>query len=161
MCALSFSTFSTSASRSLHVAVQCFQHLGSFDRCRLDPYGVSSRILAAREIAFSGRAKIVRHKCQILFTAPLHFERLLSGKCLDGQSDRLVEDAVQDVESLALQAEAMTFGEIVDAAAKDVVLCDDFDDVEAVLVPLKTVDRRTAFQTALPGSFGQTLTGMR
>ena len=90
--------------------------------------------------------KIVRHECQILFTTPLHFERLLSGKCLDGQSDRLVQDAVQDMERLALQAEAMVFGEIVDAAAKDVVLCDDFDDVEAIVVPLQAVDRRTAFQ---------------
>ena len=90
--------------------------------------------------------KIVRHECQILFTAPLHFERLLSGKFLDGQSDRLVQDAVQDMERLALQGEAMVFGEIVDAAAKDVVLCHDFDDVEAILLPLDVVDRRTVFQ---------------
>ena len=129
----------------LHVAVQCFQHLGSFgavaptlEREFQNPRGKGNGI--------QRRAKIVRHERQILFTAPLHFESLLGGKCLDGQSDRLVKDAVQDMERLALQAEAIVFGEIVDAAAKDVVLCDDFDDVEAVLVSLQPVDRRTAFQ---------------
>jgi hypothetical protein len=40
----------------------------------------------------------------------------------------------------------MFFGEIVDAAAKDVVLCHDFDDIEAIMMPLHAVDRRAAFQ---------------
>ena len=40
----------------------------------------------------------------------------------------------------------MVFGEIVDASAKDVVLCHDFDDVEAILMPVHTVGWRAAFQ---------------
>ena len=50
------------------------------------------------------------------------------------------------MKSLALQAQVMALREIVDACAQDVVLCDDFYDVKAVLVSLKAVDGWAAFK---------------
>ena len=143
----------------MDVAAQRFQHAGSFGPIapiRLREFK-DSRYQSDR---IQRRAKIVRHKCQILITSSLQFESLLCGKCLNGQSDRLVEHSVQDMKSLALQAQVMALREIVDASAQDVVLCDDFYDVKAVLVSLKTVDGRTAFNEALPESSCQSPTGV-
>src|SRR5262245_25216073 len=95
--------------KTLHVAVECFQHLASLSAGAL-PRKPGLENLRGKGNSIKRATKIVRHKCQIFFTAPLHFERLLSGKCLDGQPDRLVQNAIQGMERLSLQAEVMLFG---------------------------------------------------
>jgi hypothetical protein len=83
----------------------------------------------------------------------LQLEGLLRGKCLNGQSDRFVKHAVQNVKGFALEAQIMTFREIVNTSAEDVVFSHDFHDVKAVLVSLKTVNGRTAFNERFRNRF--------
>src|SRR5262249_49287429 len=125
--------------KTLRVALERLEHLGSLS-ADVPPRKLGLQNFRGEGNSIKRATKIVRHECQILFTAPFHFERLLSGKCLDGQSDRLVQEAIQNMERLARQAEAMVFGEIVYAAAKDVVFCYDLYDVKAILKPLPAVD---------------------
>src|SRR5262249_7098494 len=80
----------------LHVAVESFQHLGRFSAGAL-PRGREFQHARGEGNGVQRSAKVVRYKGQILFPSPLHFERLLSGKRLDSQADRLIQDAVQDV----------------------------------------------------------------
>ena len=131
----------------LHVATQRLQHLGRFgavasrrQRQFQDP--------SSQRNGIQRRSQIVRHEGEILFPAPLHFQRALGGIGLHGQADRLVEDPVEDVERPALQAQAVLLGEVVDAAAQDVVLRDDLFDIECVLEALQSMRRRAAFASA-------------
>ena len=87
----------------------------------------------------------MRHKGEILFPAPLHLQRALSGIGLQGQADRMVEDPVDNVERLPLQVQTVVVGKIVDAAAQDVVLRNDLFNIKCVLETLQTMSRRAAF----------------
>jgi hypothetical protein len=77
----------------------------------------------------------------------------LGGVALHRQPDGLVEHAVDDAERPALQPEAMPVGEVVDAAAQDVVLGHDLFDVKPILNPLLTVSGGRA----LPHGLGNRL----
>src|SRR5262249_5508147 len=140
-----FDKFIKQCLKTLRVALERLEHLGGLS-ADVPPRKMGLQNMRGEGNSVKRAAKVVRHKCQILLTAPLYFELLLSGECLDGQSDRLVQDAIQNMERLALQAEAMVFGEVVYAVATDVVFCYDLYDVKAVLNPLPAVDRRAAFQ---------------
>jgi hypothetical protein len=72
----------------------------------------------------------------------MHFQRALCGVGLHRHADRAVQDTVQDVERLPLQTQPVGIGDIVDAAAKDVVFRHDFFDVESILDTLEPVGRR-------------------
>jgi hypothetical protein len=84
----------------LHTATQGFQHLRCF-------------IVAPRQGHFQDSpshgygiqrcSEIVRHKGEILFPAPLHLQRALSGIGLQGQADGMVENPVDNVEGLPLE----------------------------------------------------------
>jgi hypothetical protein len=86
----------------------------------------------------------VRDKGKILFPASLHFQRSLGGIFLHGLANRLVEDTVQNVERLALQAQTILLGQIVNATAQDVVLGDDLFEIKSLLETLQTMRRRAA-----------------
>ena len=125
----------------LHVAAQGPEHLGMRDvggalRQRELQHARRERNRVQR------RAQIVRHEREILFAALAHLQRALAGEGLHGEADGAVQHAIQNVERPALQGEAVRLGEIVDAAAQDVVLGDDFLDVVAVLDALQAVRRR-------------------
>ena len=81
---------------------------------------------------------------EIFFPAALHFQGSLGGVGLDGEPDRLVEDPIYNVERLSLQTYAVLVREIVNAAAENVVLGDDFLQIESFLEPLQTMRGRTA-----------------
>ena len=137
----------------LHVAAQGLQHLG------VSAFGALRAQLQDPRSQRNGiqrRSQIVRHEGEILFPALLHFERLLRGEGLHGRSDRPVQDAVEDVERFPLQGQTIALREIVNAAAQDVVLRDDFLDVERFLDPLQTMRRRAARRLAPPGSSHRT-----
>ena len=87
----------------------------------------------------------MRNEGQILFTALLYFQRLLSCVSLQSQTDRLVEDPIHDVERLALQVQAVVYGKIVNAAAQDVVLGNNLLNIERFLETLQTMRWRAAF----------------
>ena len=76
------------------------------------------------------------HKSEILFPASLHFEGSLRRIGLHGDANRLVEDPVHNVEGFSLQAQAMLLGEIMKAAAQDVVLGHDLFEIERLLETL-------------------------
>jgi hypothetical protein len=84
----------------------------------------------------------VRDKGEILFPAPLHFQRSFRGIGLHGHSNRLVEDPVHDVEGLSLQAQAILLREIVKAAAQDVVLGNDLFEIKRLLEALQSMGWR-------------------
>ena len=86
---------------------------------------------------------------EIFLTPMLDLERPCGGVRLHGEADCLVQDPVEDVKRLALQAAAMAFREIVNATAQDVVLGNHFDNVETVLHPLHSVRGRTALAEGL------------
>ena len=86
----------------------------------------------------------MRHKREILFASPLHFQRSLGCIGLHGQTDRLVEHSVHDVEGFSLQAQAVLLGEIVKAAAKDIVLGYDLFEIKCLLKTLQPMGRRAA-----------------
>ena len=86
------------------------------------------------------------HKCEVLFPTMLDLQGALGGKRPHGQPDCPVQNAVQNVERRALKNDTVLVREIVDAVAQDVVLGDDFFNIERVLDPLDAVCRRTAFQ---------------
>ena len=93
----------------------------------------SSSTRVASEIAFSGVRRSCATKARYSSRRSRTSQRALGGEGLHRQPDRAVQHAVQDVEGPALQGEAVRLGEIVDAAAQDVVLGDDFLDVVSVL----------------------------
>ena len=81
---------------------------------------------------------------EIFFPAALNFQGLLGGIGLDGEPDSLVEDPINNVERLSLEAYAVFAGKIVNAAAENVVFGGDFLEVESFLKPLQTMRGRTA-----------------
>ena len=83
------------------------------------------------------------HESEILFAAALHLQRALGGIGLQGQTDRVVEDPIDDVEWLALKNQTVLIGEIVNATAQNVVFRDDLVDIERVFEALQAVCRRT------------------
>jgi hypothetical protein len=102
-------------------------------------------------------AQIVGHKREILFAPLLHFQRLLGGEACHGVSDRTVQHPVENVKRPPLQAEAVGLGEVVHAAAQNVVLGDHFDNVKAVLHTLQAMRQRAA----VAQRFGDGLVGLR
>ena len=86
----------------------------------------------------------MRDKGEIFFAAPLHFQGLLGGVGLDGEADRLIEDPIHNVERVSLQTNAVLVGEIVNATPENIVLGDDFFDIESFLEPLQAVCGRAA-----------------
>jgi len=91
----------------------------------------------------------VGHESQVLLAAVLYVQRTLGRVGLHGLSDRLVQDAVDDAKRLSLQAQAALVGQIVDAAAQNVVLRNDLFDIEPVLRALQPMRRRAAFEQRL------------
>ena len=73
------------------------------------------------------------HKGEIFGPAPLAPPARLSGIGLQRHADRMVEDQVDNGERLPLQGQTVFIGKIVNAAAKDVVLRNDFLDIECRL----------------------------
>ena len=63
----------------------------------------------------------------------MDFERSLGRVGLYGQTDCMVENSIDDMKGLALQAHAVAISQVVNAAAEDIVLGHDFLDIEAVL----------------------------
>jgi hypothetical protein len=94
-------------------------------------------------------SKIVRNEGKVFLPAPLHLERALSRVGLQGQPDGVVQNAVDDVERLALEDQSVFVGEIVDARAEDVVLRDHLLDIEGLLETLETMSRRAALAQRL------------
>src|SRR4051794_23020513 len=86
----------------------------------------------------------MRYESEIFFSAPLHLEGSLRRIGLDRHSNRLVEDPVHDVERLALQADAVLLGEIVNTAAQNVVLRHDLFQIKSFLKPLQSMSCGTA-----------------
>ena len=86
----------------------------------------------------------MRDKGEILFPASLHFEGSLCRIGLDGQANRLVEDPVHDVEGFSLEAQAILLGQIVKAAAQDIVLRHHLFEIERLLQALQSMGRRAA-----------------
>jgi hypothetical protein len=86
----------------------------------------------------------VRDKGEILFSASLHFQRSSRGIGLHGHADRLVEDPIHNMEGLSLEAQAILLGEIVKAAAQDIVLGHDFFEIKCLLKTLQSMGRRAA-----------------
>ena len=132
----------------LHVATQGLQHQRRFgavasrrQRQFEDPSGQRDGV--------QRRSQIVRHEGEVLFPALLYLQRALGGISLQGEADRLVEDPIEDVEGPPLEAQAVLLGEVVDAAAQDVVLRDDLFDVECVLEALQSMRRRAGFAERL------------
>jgi CelD/BcsL family acetyltransferase involved in cellulose biosynthesis len=86
----------------------------------------------------------VRDEGEILFPASLHFQRAFRGVGLHSHPNRLVENPVHNVEGFSLEAQAILVGEIVKAAAKDVVLGNDLFEIKRLLKPLQPMGRRAA-----------------
>ena len=126
----------------LHVAAQRFQHPRGLGVWSVRPTGEFQNAARQRNGVQRG-SQVVRHESEILFAAALHLERPLGGIGLQGQSDRMVQYPIDDVERLALQVQTVLIGEIVNAAAQNVVLRDDLVDIERVFDALQTVRRRT------------------
>ena len=129
----------------LHAATQDLEHLGCFRpaalrrQCQLqDSPGHGNGI--------QWRSQIVRDKGKIFLAPPLHLQRALCGIGLQCHADRMVENPVDNVERLPLQVQTVAVGEIVDTAAQDVVLRNDFFDIKRVLETLKSVSGRADFQ---------------
>ena len=75
----------------------------------------------------------------------MYFQRLPSSKRLHGQTNGPIQDAVDDVKGLALQAQPTAVGEIVDAGAQDVVLRNNLCDIKPVFYTLQAMGGRAAF----------------
>ena len=128
----------------LHVAMQGFQHLGCSSA------GVSRRQCQFQNPrrqgnGIQGSSEIVGHKGQILFAAVLHIQRSLCRIGLHGRSDRAVQDAVDNVESLPLQTQTVVVGQIVETVAQDVVLRHDLFNIKPVLDTLSAMSGRATF----------------
>ena len=73
---------------------------------------------------------------EVLLTPPLHLQGSLRRERFYGQSDRSVQDTVQDKKGLPLETQSVRFGQVVDTAAQNVVLRHDFLEVESLLQAL-------------------------
>jgi hypothetical protein len=91
----------------------------------------------------------VRHKGKILGTAPLHFQGALRGIGLQGQTDRMVEYPVDNVERLSLQRQPVFVSQIVDTPAQDAVLRYDLFDIKSIFKALETMNGRAFFAECL------------
>ena len=111
-------------------------------------------------MAFSGVRRSWATNAKYSSRRLLDFERLLGGERPHGRPDRSIQDTVEDMERPPLHAQAVPVGQVVDAAAQDVVLGNDLFDVECVFDPLQAVGGRTAVEKGLsdrlarPGSQG-------
>ena len=83
------------------------------------------------------RAEIVSHEGEILFPALWTSSAFCVAKT--ARPIRSLQEPVDDVERLPLQTQTMPVRQIVETSAEDVVLRDDFFDVDAVFEPLQTV----------------------
>ena len=70
-------------------------------------------------------------------------------KVCNGEPDGLIEHPVEGVKGRALQTHAIFVGQIVDAAAQDVVLRHHFFDVERIVEALQAVRRRAPASQSL------------
>ena len=110
---------------------------------RLDHLGGASVVVVRRELQLQDLggqgdcvqrgSQIMRHEREIFLAALLDFDRSLGRVSLYGQANRMVENPIDDMKWLALQAQAVAVSHVVNAAAEDVVLGDDFLDIEAIL----------------------------
>ena len=96
-----------------------------------------------------GSAQATRHEHQVLVSALLNRKCLLGRERLYGQTDRRIQDAVQDVERPPLQIQLVPVCQVVYAAAQDVVFGDDFLDVECIFDPLQAMCRRTTVEKSM------------
>ena len=68
----------------------------------------------------------------------------MRGVRLHGETDRLIDNAVDDAQIVAVNDDAVFFGQVVNAAAEHVVFGNDFFNVKAIVKALPTVGRRAA-----------------
>ena len=82
---------------------------------------------------------------EILLATLQYLQGSLSGITLHGEADRTIQNAIDDVEGLALKGQSTLAREVVDAAPKNVVFRDDFFNIESVHGSLATVRGGSAF----------------
>ncbi len=126
----------------LHVAAQRFQHPRRFGAGIVRTHREFQNPSRQRN-RIQRRSQIVCHESEILFAASLHLQRALGGIGLQGQTDRVVQHAIDDVERPSLKNQTVLIGKIVNATAQNVVFRNDLVDIERVFEALQTVCRRT------------------
>ena len=90
--------------------------------------------------------QIVGDERHVLVAVFFDFQRKLRGVGLHSQADGFVDDSIDDAQVVAVDHDAMLFGNVVDATSQDVVFGDDFFDVEAIVEALATVGGRAALE---------------
>ena len=93
------------------------------------------------------------HKRQIFLAPPLNLECLVNRVRLYRQSNRLVQNPVDNVERSPLQVEPVLIRKIVNAASQDVVFGHDFCNIESVMDTLQTMSRRTVLAVSFRNRF--------